>query len=192
MNTPAHLLLGAAVFGRGPSKPVLWAALLGCALPDMSLYALAGVSLFVLNIPAERVFNDLYFSEAWQTVFAIDNSFVVWGGVLGLALWSRRAWAIALCGAALLHIALDFPLHHDDGRPHFWPVSDWVFESPVSYWDRDHGAMWVGPLEAGLAMAAALSIWLSRPGVLVSIFVALLVGLEMNTVLSWMFFFEDS
>ena len=37
-------------------------------------------------------------------VFAIDNSFIVWFGLLGLAIWRRSAWAIALTGAALLHL----------------------------------------------------------------------------------------
>jgi hypothetical protein len=29
----------------------------------------------------------------------------------------------------------DFPLHHDDGHHHFFPISGWRFDSPISYWD---------------------------------------------------------
>jgi len=34
-----------------------------------------------------------------------------------------------------LHALFDFPLHHDDGHRHFWPFSEFRFDSPVSYWD---------------------------------------------------------
>lgn len=84
---------------------------------------------------------------------------ILWGAALTLALWLRSAWGVALTGAALLHLALDFPLYHDDGRPHLWPVSDWVFASPVSYWDVDHHAGWVAPVETALAVVLAIWCW---------------------------------
>jgi len=192
MNTPAHLLLGAAVFGRKPPRGVIWAAMLGGLLPDLSLYVLAGGSMFLLGISPQRVFNELYFSDAWQTIFAIDNSFLIWGVLLALAIWAQRSWAIALCSAALLHIACDLPLHHDDGRAHFWPLSNWVFESPLSYWDTRHGAAYVAPLEAVLATVAAIAIWLYRPGIAMSLAALALLILEYRTVYSWLFTFVDS
>ena len=121
MNTSAHLLLGAAAFGRGGDWRLIWAALAGSLAPDLSLYLLAGGALYLFDIPARTVFGELYYSDAWQTVFAIDNSFFVWGALMGLALWYRSGWAMALTGAALLHLVFDLPLHHDDGRAHFWP-----------------------------------------------------------------------
>ena len=156
MNTPAHLLLGAAVMGRRGERALVWAALAGAMLPDLSLYLLAGGALQILNIPPDRVFNELYYSDLWQGIFAVDNSVFVWGGLLALALWQRTGWAVALTGAALLHLTLDLPLHHDDGRAHFWPLTSWVFESPISYWDRSQGAGWVAPLEAAAASIAAI------------------------------------
>ena len=191
MNTPAHLLLGAAVMGRGQRK-LIWAAMAGALLPDLSLYLLAGVSMFILNIPPQRVFNELYFSDLWQSVFMVDNSFIIWGLLLGLALWWRSGWAIALTGAALLQLALDFPLHHDDGRAHFWPLSTWIFESPYSYWDVRHGAGVMAPIEAALASIAAIVLWVRRPGWIISILVALLLFAELRTVRTWLWFFIDS
>ena len=138
MNTPAHLIFGLAAFGRPGDPRVTAGALLGSALPDLSLYGMAGVSLYVLDIPARTVFRELYYSDAWQTVFAMDNSFLVWGFLLALAIWLGGPWAVALCGAALLHLAFDFPLHNEDARRHFWPLTDWVWRSPLSYWDDDH------------------------------------------------------
>lgn len=191
MNTPAHLLLGSAVMARGGDRRVIWAAMLGALLPDLSLYLLAGVSLQILNIAPQVVFDELYFSDLWQGIFAIDNSFLVWGVLFGWTLWLRIPAAIALTGAALLHLAFDFPLHHDDGRAHFWPLTRWVFESPVSYWDRDHGALWVAPAEAALALGAALFLWFKRPGWLLSLSILALLVAEMMVVRTWIWFFID-
>ena len=86
MNTSAHLLIGAAAWGRQKPRGVIIAAFAGGLLPDLSLYLLAGESLFVLGIPPRIVFDDLYFSNAWNTVFAIENSFVLWALLLDFAL----------------------------------------------------------------------------------------------------------
>ena len=189
MNTPAHLLIGAAAFRNRADRIVIVAAMIGALLPDLSLYLMAGAALFIFQIPPKIVFDELYFSPAWQTVFAIDNSFFVWGALLGLALWRQKPWAIALCGAAILHLCLDFPLHHDDGRPHFWPLTGWVYESPVSYWDRHQGAMWVAPVEAALATVAAILLWRSRAGVVLGTVIAALLVAELWVVRQWLFFF---
>ena len=118
-----------------------------------------------LGASPARVFNELYFSAEWMAVFAVDNSFFVWGAVLALGLATKRPAVAVLAGAALLHIALDFPLHHDDGRPHFWPLSTWIFESPVSYWDpRAHGRI-VGALETALCLGLLVLLWRRFSGV---------------------------
>ena len=156
MNTPAHLIFGMAAFAKRDQPKVTAAALAGALIPDLSLYLMAGVSLFVLQIDPNVVFGKLYFSDAWQAVFRVDNSSVVWGVLLAIALWRRAVWGIALTGAALLHIGLDFPLHHDDGRAHFWPLTSWIFESPVSYWDLGHHARIVAPIEITLSLLFCL------------------------------------
>ena len=178
MNTPAHLLIGTAAFGRAHAPAVTAGAVAGSLLPDLSLYLLAGGAL-ALGIPAEVVFRDLYFSEGWQTVFAIDNSVFVWGAVMLLGLVLRRALVVALGAAALLHVGLDLPLHHDDGRPHFWPLSGWVYASPVSYWDVRHGAGWVAPIEAAAAIGCAVVLWLRHRAWRARALVALAVAAQL-------------
>jgi len=154
MNTPAHLIFGLAVFGRPNASRITAAALAGALIPDASLYVMVGWSLFVMGIDTRIVFGELYFSDLWQAVFRIDNSFILWGAGFAAALWSRLDWAIALCGAALLHLLFDFPLHHDDGRAHFWPLTDWIYQSPLSYWDRNHYAGIVAPIEMVMSLIA--------------------------------------
>ncbi len=116
---------------------------------------MTAVSIWGLGVPARTVFREYYYSDAWQTVFAIDNSFILWGLLLAVA--ATRGWPllVAFAGAGLLHLALDFPLHNHDARRHFWPLSDWVFESPVSYWDTSRHADIFGPIEIGLSIALA-------------------------------------
>ena len=189
MNTPAHLIFGVAAFGREGRRGTVGAALAGSLAPDLSLYLLGGVSLFVLGIPENVVFGELYFSDAWQTIFAIDNSFFLWGGALAAALWWRMPRLTAFAAAGVLHLALDFPLHHDDGRAHFWPVSDWIFESPVSYWDGRHHAGVVAPLEVAASVALAVHAFIRHRALWLRALLALLVILEFASggIFYWLF-----
>ncbi len=189
MNTPAHLIIGAAAFARPGARAVSLAAILGAAAPDLSLYFMAGTALFLMDVPPNVVFDEYYFSPAWQQVFAIDNSFIVWGLACAVAVAFSRPALVAFTGAALLHLAFDFPLHHDDARPHFWPVTDWVFESPVSYWDRNHYAGIVGPLEMLLCLALCAMLWRRFRDPVARGLIVLGAGLQFAPVFIWVFVF---
>lgn len=159
MNTPAHLILGAAAFGKPGNMRVTVAAVLGSLAPDISLYAMVSWSIFVAGIDPNVVFGEFYYSSTWQQVFAVDNSFVLWGLGLGFALWAARPVFIAFAGAGLLHLVFDFPLHNHDARMHFWPLTDWVFVSPLSYWDSRFHAGVISPIELTLALVLAGSLF---------------------------------
>lgn len=178
MNTPAHILIGWSLFARRGDWRVILAAIFGGLAPDLSLYLLAGVSIFILDISPNVVFGEMYFSRTWQAIFAVDNSFLVWAGLLAWAYWRQSKAGMALCAAALMHLLLDLPLHHDDGRAHFWPLTGWIYESPLSYWDRQHHADVVAPIAAALAAIAGYGIL--REGFLRwrSLAVVTLVGME--------------
>lgn len=150
---------------------------------------MAGVSLFILQIPPARIFGELYFSPAWQAVFAVDNSFIVWGAVLLAALALRNVPLTAFASAGLLHLATDFPLHNDDARPHFWPLSDWVYESPLSYWDSDHHAAWVAPVTLLIVLISAVVIWRRWQSWPVRIGVLAACLAEIWVVRQWLLFF---
>jgi hypothetical protein len=159
LNTPAHLIFGAAAFARAGQPRVTAAALAGSLLPDISLYVMVAWSRWVGGIPARVIFDQMYFSDAWQAVFAVDNSFVLWGLLLGLALWRGSPVLTAFAGAGLLHLAFDFGLHNEDARRMFWPLSDWVFRSPFSYWDRHHYGQMIGPVEIAACLALSVVLW---------------------------------
>ncbi len=156
MNTPAHLVLGMAALSRPGAPGINVAILAGSLLPDLSLYLMGAHALYIQDIPPGIVFGQLYYSENWQRIFAIDNSVFVWAGVVLAGFWLRRGWLLALGLAGMLHLVLDFPLHHDDGRAHFWPLTNWVFESPISYWDPRHHGTIVGALEGLVCLALSI------------------------------------
>ncbi len=159
MNTPAHLIFGAAAFARPGNRAVTVAAILGSLVPDLSLYLMVTVSIWGMGIPPHQVFDRLYFSDSWQAVFAVDNSFVLWGLLLAFALWLEKPALTTFAAAGLLHLACDFPLHNDDARRQFWPLSDWVFHSPFSYYDQRRYGDVIGPLEVACCALLSVVLW---------------------------------
>ena len=152
MNTPSHMLIGAAVFAQPMAPGVMLAALAGGLVPDIPMFVMVLWSTRVLGIPEHEVFGQLYFSEGWQAVFAVDHGFLVWGALLGLAIWRGHAILRAFAGSGGLHALADFLTHNDDARRQLWPLTDWVFRSPVSYWD----ARFYGNVFAGFELALVI------------------------------------
>ena len=159
MNTPAHAILGAALFGGAGRRLVALASILGGVLPDIPLMVMVGWSLWVRGISPQTVFGHYYFSDAWQAVFSIDHGFFIWGSALLIAVWRRWSVLIAFAGSGFLHALVDFFVHHDDARAQFWPLTTWRFYSPVSYWDRAYYGQYVGPLEIALCLGLSVLLW---------------------------------
>lgn len=189
MNTPTHMIMGAAVFARPGVPGVTLAALLGGFAPDLSLFAMAGWHLFILGTDPSVVFHELYFSDTWQQVFAIDNSFFLWGGIFAFGLVFKRQWLVAFSGSGLLHIAFDFLLHHDDARMHFWPLSDWIFRSPISYWDPDYYGAIVAPLEMLLSLILLFILWRRFEAAMPRVVIGLAGFMQLTPVFAWVFIF---
>jgi hypothetical protein len=164
MNTPSHILWGAAAFARAGNRKVVIAALAGGLAPDISLYVMAVWALFVQGIPPETVFGEYYFSKEWMGVFSYDNSLVLWGIVLLWAVWAKQARVVAFAGAGMLHLVTDFLLHHSDARPHFWPLTDWIFTSPVSYWNPAFYGRIIAPVEMAADLVCCVVLWRRFPG----------------------------
>lgn len=156
MITPTHALMGAALF-RGRAEA--WAAAAGGVAPDIPSFALVAWAA-AQGLEPQEIFRDLYFSESWQTAMAPSHAAPLWALGLAAALVLRNGAAAAFGASGLLHQAADFLTHADDPHRHLWPLSDWRFRSPVSYWDPRHGGEIFGPLE--IALALALSVLLVR------------------------------
>lgn len=117
----------------------------GSLLPDLPMFLFFVWERFVQGTSQDVIWGHAYFLEGWQQFFDVFNSVPLALVGLLLARAARRPGAVLFFAGVLVHVLLDLPLHHDDAHGHFWPLSDWRFESPVSYWDpRHHGAFGAG------------------------------------------------
>lgn len=158
MNTLAHIVVASAALTRPASPKRNLAVLAGAFLPDLSMFVFFAWSR-VQGWSGEETWNVQYWNEPWQTLGSISNSAVLFGLLLGLALWRHWHMVASLSAAALIHIAFDLPLHADDAHRHFWPLTDWRFVSPVSYWDPDHHGFLGGAIETGVTLIALVLLW---------------------------------
>lgn len=167
MISPTHSLLALAVLSKKGETKRNWAVFLGSTLPDLAIYLWAPYQYFVNGVSGTQMWGELYFAPPMQNLIAYFNSIPIYAllAVIGFAarskLWGKCLLFFAL--AALIHVATDLPVHADDAYRHFWPLSDWRFYSPLSYWDADHHAGWVGLIDISLAMGAILILWQRFP-----------------------------
>ncbi len=182
MNTPAHVLLAVVAAGKPASRGRNTALITGALFPDMMMFVMVAWERWINGLSIEQIFREAYFSNFWQEIFAINNSAPIFAVLLVVGLVLRIDWLWAFGLAALLHAVCDLPLHHDDGHPHFWPFTDWIFVSPVSYWDPRHHGIAAGWVEAGLSVA--LSVILLRRFKSVVARIAVLTGLAIELVFS--------
>jgi hypothetical protein len=148
VNTPAHIILSAVVLGRGRTRGNWLAITTGAVLPDIPMVGFYLYQRFGLEETEQRIWSLLYFDPDWQRFFDLFNSLplIAIGAAIALSRKSRAALALFLSMG--LHVAADLPVHREDAHGHFYPLSSWRFESPISYWDPAHYGLVVGGLEA--------------------------------------------
>lgn len=142
------MALSLAALGRRATRAEWWIILAGAFLPDAFLFA--GHFL-------RRTATGL--DSANALLADIFNSAPLYAAALTLGYFARRRWLMLLSASALLHIALDLPLHAGDAHSHFWPVTDWRLVSPVSFWDADHHGRLFGLLEGLVFVGCFVVIW---------------------------------
>ncbi len=169
MFTQTHLLIGAAVFARPGRPAVALAGILGALVPDSDVWAMFVVER-LQGASGCEVFHYRYWEQPWTTLQMVMNSIPAYLAFIALGLaslllagsWSRRIALIAIvfASSALLHVGFDFLLHHDDARAQWMPLTDWIFRSPVSYWDPRYYGRFVMTFEIGLGLTLAVLIGL--------------------------------
>ena len=157
MTTQTHAILNTALLSKR-HKPYLHSyAFVGAVIPDLPIFIFFAVETFILNTPQRELWGSRYFMEAWQNFFDIFNSVPLILIVLGIGYYLLQSEKLTVFAwSMLIHCVFDFVTHHDDGHHHFFPLSDFIFESPISYWDRDHHAGIVGPIERFVMLAASI------------------------------------
>ncbi|MEO0350335.1 MAG: hypothetical protein AAF282_09855 [Cyanobacteria bacterium P01_A01_bin.15] len=165
MNTPTHAILNLAILGRKHrpewNVPIIW----GGFIPDLALFAFFGWTTVATDLSSQQIWGEAYYAPFWQNLFVIWNSIPLALLGIGTGLWLRRyqqalGTTIAICCASiLLHCLEDLPLHREDAHRHFWPLSNYRFESPVSYWDPAHHGDVFAVFELGLSLMVSVYVF---------------------------------
>ena len=157
MTTHAHAILNIALLSKR-DKPFLHRyAFIGAVLPDIPLFIFFIIESIIRKTPEAELWGTLYFTEAWQNFFDIFNAIPLILILLGIGYYLLNAEPTTVFAwSLLLHCVFDLLTHNDDGHHHFYPFSDFVFESPISYWDRDHHAAIVAPIERIVILIASI------------------------------------
>lgn len=159
MNTPAHLVVNlAALAGESRRRHLVWVAA-GALIPDLGMFGFFAYQYFVARTPMATIWSESYFDPAWQLFFDLWNSLPLLLLALAVAYYKRRQVWILLFASAILHVLLDLPVHREDGHRHLWPLTDWRFMSPISYWDPAHGGALGSLLELLLVGVASVVLW---------------------------------
>lgn len=178
MNTPTHTLLALALLSRPQQRKRNLTVIAGSLIPDLAIFLWAPYQSFVNGVSGEEMWRELYFAPSMQNLIAWFNSIPIYLGLIALGFLGRgKAWGkllLVFAAAALIHMATDLPVHAEDAYRHFWPLTDWRFYSPLSYWDEAHHARWVGTVEIILAGGCIALLWRRHPAQWVKIALSLL------------------
>jgi len=158
MNTPAHAIFNLALLGRKQQPDwnplIIWGAL----IPDLAMFGFYAL-LKLSAVPDSQIWRVEYYRPFWQNVFDLFNSIPLATVGMWVALYFSRTGLALLFGSIVLHCLEDLPVHVDDGHRHFWPLSQFRFESPVSYWDPRYFGNIVAPIELGLMVVASIYVF---------------------------------
>ena len=159
MNTATHAVVAATLLARRRAPVRNVAVLAGALVADLSMFVFYGWAKLLTPMTEREIWTEAYWREPWQVLGAISNSVPLALAVLAIARWRGSVLSAVLAAAWLSHLALDFPVHATDAHRHFWPLTDWRFESPLSYWDSRYGAAYVGVAEVTLFLLCTVALW---------------------------------
>ncbi|MDY6936731.1 MAG: hypothetical protein SWY16_03610 [Cyanobacteriota bacterium] len=156
MNTPGHAVINLALLSHLSPQANL-AIVCGAVLPDLPIFGFYMWAKFVDRLPEREIWQEAYLQPRIQTVVATFHSIPI---ALGCGLVSYLCgWEIAqiICLSCLLHSLEDIPVHNHDAHRHFFPLSNYRFISPFSYWDSRHYGNIVAAIE--LSLVFAMTLW---------------------------------
>ncbi|CAA9452110.1 MAG: hypothetical protein AVDCRST_MAG14-1062 [uncultured Rubrobacteraceae bacterium] len=170
METYAHSFFTWALSKHGvkAGRAAGVAGAVGAVLPDIP--AFVGTVYFAVKSGGFWVEEDLeriYFSGPFGATGSALHSVVPVAILLGLY-WAlrlgrsdrRRVFLWFLLGW-FGHTIVDFLTHVDDLRPLFWPISSWMWASPISYYNpRYYGVQFM--LVSHASMLAIMAVLLVR------------------------------
>ena len=160
MNTQAHLIINLFLLKKfwKEDKPNLKYIFWGSLLPDIPMF-IFWVIMSLLGTSQTLIFGYYYFTPEWQVFFNIFNSFLITLILFLLFLKLRNLNWMLFSISMFIHQAFDFLLHRQDAHAHFFPLTNWKFISPISYWERDYYGGIFGIIETITAVICAIYIF---------------------------------
>ncbi len=155
MQTHGHYVLNLALLGKTIAPKHNIAITIGAILPDIPIFLFYIISKYMYNMSEATIWGQAYYEPIWQNIIATSHSIPI--ALIGFLICWRLdwKWGAILCVSMVFHCLLDLPVHNDDAHRHFYPLSDYRFYSPVSYWDVNHHAKIVAGIEAALVLIAS-------------------------------------
>jgi hypothetical protein len=148
MHTPVHVVVNLAILGRKEQRETIAPIVAGAILPDVPMFLFYLHAKIWLGMDEAVIWTQAYHEPGWQIFFDLFNSLPL----LALGFLITRRFETprlsAVFASMILHSLGDLALHHSDAHRHLFPLINWRFYSPISYWDPRHYGDIVGPLEA--------------------------------------------
>jgi hypothetical protein len=155
MITPSHLIYSWAVAKYTEKTPHTEATkhrtaafVLGALLPDVPVFVFFLVCGLILGYSNELLWDDMYFNSGWSVLFTLSHSLIIWPILTLFATYKHWLFVRSVAISACFHIIIDFFVHTADAYMHFWPLSNWRFTSPISYWDPAAYGQYVGVFDS--------------------------------------------
>ena len=157
MTTQSHAILNIAFLSKRGQPSLHPYAFLGAVIPDIPIFIFFAVETLIFQTSQREMWGSRYFMEAWQNFFDVFNAVPLILILLGIGYYLMHSERVTIVAwSMLIHCVFDFLTHHDDGHHHLFPLSDFIFASPISYWDSSHHAGVFRVVECVVILAASV------------------------------------
>ena len=146
MYTQAHILFNYFAIKQKNHKFWPW-IIAGALVPDSPMFVFYFIEKFIIGSSEKLIWSERYFLDGWQDFIDCFNSLPIAMVLLLIFYFLKKKYLILFAVSMILHLLMDLPLHHDDAHRHFFPLLDYRFESPVSYWDPRHYGVYFSSFE---------------------------------------------
>lgn len=181
MITTTHIILNTTVLGSQKHPERNWPVVLGALLPDIPAFLVIFSPLYYA-MGAGRLLNYVFFQNCTDWFHSIPIALL--GFFICLLIQSKSG--IYFFISMVLHDLEDLPVHAQIVHKHFLPFSQYVFHSPISYWEPQYHANVIAPLEWLLVIVCAYFLWRRSLGPFVQVSL-LFVVIFQGTLLLYFF-----
>lgn len=159
MNTPSHAIINLFLLGKQSLPQANLSIFVGAILPDIPIFLFYGWAKLIARQSEKQIWSETYYKPFWQNIIAIFHSIPL--ALAGWLISDYLNWQSLeiLFISLVLHSLGDLPVHNDDAHRHFFPLTNYRFISPISYWDRKHHGAIVSLIELSLVLLATIPVF---------------------------------